>query len=124
MTNLVQTSPLQTFSELVATQVEGPPADPGAIGWLAIVEMIMAIISEIMSNCNANDTALREACKKPSMWQRVRTRLVVRDYAADGYGLRWHNRSSEITHAILSFGAVQPDETIDAVICQIRNPAF
>lgn len=117
-------TPLQTFSELVATQVEGPPSDPGAIGWLAIVELIMTMISEIMANCNASDAAVRESCKRPTIWQRVQVRRIVRDNAADGFGLRWRNRSNQIADAMLTLGAAQSDETIDAVVDQVRNSAF
>ena len=114
-------TPLQEFSELVAVDIEGPPSDPGAVEWLVIIEMIMTMIAQIMENCPQSDAGLREAVKRPTLWQRVQVRRVVKDNASDGFGLRWRNKANRIADSMLALAAKQDDTVIDAVIDQVRN---
>lgn len=105
--------------------VSGKPIvgiDPFAI--MALIEAIMAAISGLMDNCPQNDVALREAIKKPTLWQRVRAGNYIRQRVDNCCGTRWSRRSSDVVREVFSQAAEASDDTIDRAIDQVRNSSF
>lgn len=129
---------LEDFSEGVTASVIGVPKDalkngivtgkPVAgidiISIMALIEAIMAAISGLMDNCPQNDVALREAIKKPTLWQRVRAGNYIRRRVEDCCGTRWGRRTSNVVSEVLAQAAASSDETIDQAIDQVRNSSF
>lgn len=94
------------------------------ISIMALIEAIMAAISGLIDNCPQNDVAVREAIKKPTLWQRVRAGNFIRRRVEDCCGTRWGRRTSDVVREVLSQAAAASDDTIDQAIDQVRNSSF
>ena len=129
---------LEDFSEGVTASVIGvskedvrqgivsgkPIVGIDIISIMALIEAIMAAISGLIDNCPQNDVAVREAIKKPTLWQRVRAGNYIRRRVEDCCGTRWGRRTSNVVSEVLAQAAASSDETIDQAIDQVRNSSF
>lgn len=129
---------LEDFSEGVTASVIGVPKEalknglvtgkPVAgidiIAIMALIEAVMAAISKIIDNCPQNDAAVREAIKKPTLWQRVRGGRIIRDHVDDCSGFRWRRQSTRVVEQVFEQAAAASDDTIDKAIDQVRNSSF
>ena len=89
------------------------------IALMALIEMIMTMISDLMDNCPQNDDDLVAAIRRPSLWQRVQLRLAVRRNV-DGFGLRYRSKVNKIADSCLEVGSSCDEALIHAVVDQVR----
>ena len=129
---------LENFSEGVTASVIGVPKDairnglvtgkPVAgidiVSIMALIQAIMSAISGIIDNCPQNDVAVRDAIKKPTLWQRVRAGRMIRDEVGECSGFRWRRQSSRVVDEVFAQAAAASDREIDAAIDQVRNSSF
>lgn len=129
-------NPIQDYAEGVAAKLLGIPKvdvsgavakgagvagiDPATL--MALIELIMSFVMQMIDKCRQPDPAVREAIKRPSLWNRVQLRYAVRsglDCCAD-LERRWRYRVGEITSIMLDLASQADDDTIDAAITQVR----
>jgi len=92
-----------------------------AIGWIALIEAIMAALSGIFENCPQNNVELRESVKKPSRSQKVRAIRDIRRECDDCFGWRWRRQSSRVVDEVFAQAAAASNDDIDAVIAEARS---
>lgn len=130
-------TPIQDYAEGVAAkllgvqkvEVSGAVAkgagvagiDPATL--MMLIELIMEFVMQMIDKCRQPDQAVRESIKRPSLWQRVQLRHVVRSGldACEDCCCRWRYRVGEISGHMLDLAAQADDDTIDAAIAQVRT---
>ena len=101
----------------VEAQVEA-----GAGSWVAIVELIMSVVIEIIENCPERNKLASILASGPSRWQRLQLRRTTLNIA-DCCGYQMYRRESgEIADTIISLGSSKTAEEINTVIEEVTNP--
>lgn len=90
---------------------------------LEFLEGLAAIIMQIFATCPVMGDRLYRAVQKPGFGQRVRVRMVARQYLSDcSTGtVNWREFVGKATDAILDAGKAASVETIDAVLAEVRE---
>ena len=89
------------------------------IAIIALIEMLMPLIMDLIDNCPANQARVRESIQSPRLMQRVRFRRMVNRAVRQG-APRWRNESYEVAKIMLDRAASSDDATVDAVIDECR----
>jgi len=92
-----------------------------AIGWMELIEAVMAALSGIFDNCPQNNVELRESVKKPDRGQRILAKRQIRRECDDCFGWKWRRQSSRVVDEVFAQAAVASNDDIDAVIAEARS---
>lgn len=90
---------------------------------LEFIEGLAAIIMQIFATCPVMGNRIYRVVQNPGFGQRVRVRMVARQYLSDcSTGtVNWREFVGKATDAILEAGKAASDETINAVLSEVRE---
>ena len=90
------------------------------IAIIALIEMLMPLIMELIESCPANDLRVRENIQRPRLIQRAQFRMLVNRACRQGER-RWRRSSWDISSIMIQLASEADDATVDAVIDEVRN---
>ena len=114
---------LQKFGEAVAVTVAGPQGDDQsvAVDWTALIELVMQIVTSLLSDCSAHDSKVVKAIKAPSLFQRVRFRSLASKACNQCFTYRWRDQSGVIAEAMIQQAAGMSDADVAALVFEVRH---
>ena len=135
-------SPLQLFAEQVVAEVLGVETEIVSaavqrfesgetqsgeqivgidiIAIIALIEMLMPMIMELINGCNANQKRVNASIRNPGLMQRIVFRMNVNRAVRQGEP-RWRNEAHEIANVMIDLASQADEDTVDSVINQCRD---
>ena len=91
----------------------------GVVEWMALIEMIMAMVMKFMEQCQQPKPTLLTSIKNPTRLQRARFYNVVRDGFDDCKHLGWRRQARRFADTMLN--DLPPDDTIELIVDECRG---
>ena len=90
------------------------------IAIIALIEMLMPMIMEMINNCQANQSRVNATIRNPRLIQRIVFRMNVNRAVRQGEP-RWRNEAHEIANVMLTLAGDSDEATVDSVINECRE---